>query len=181
MIQNHLTYIEQTSSEKLCIDHRYGKCYNTSLPSTVLPQQPEQDYDNDENDDEGGTYQEEIISHEKIAIMQDRFLTEWIVCPFGTFHSICSRTVRLYGSELSTPPSVHTDTLDGTYTIMDQNDQTRLIKECLDKCSIGLKGASQGKDIRPTTIINAVTQLKSDDILTQTSPLLSAATVNNRN
>jgi len=92
----------------------------------------------------------------------------------GTFHSICSKILRWNGSELGKLPSVKqyrpkdasNDVLDGSFAIVDQSEQMRIIKKCLSDCGIDLKGSGRGKpDIRSITILNAVGQLKSDDAL----------------
>ena len=91
----------------------------------------------------------------------------------GTFHSICAKILRWNGSELSDIPSIQHykkgiegDLLDGSFAIIDQSEQMRVIKQCLTDAGIDLKGSGRGKpDIRPITILNAVGQLKSDDAM----------------
>ncbi len=95
----------------------------------------------------------------------------------GTFHSICAKILRWNGSELGALPSVRQYSpkdsdrggdacVDGSFAIVDQTEQMRIIKQCLTDCGIDLKGSGRGQaDIRPITILNAVGQLKSDDAM----------------
>ena len=153
---------------------------------------------NDENDEGGmaenldGEIHQEEIGSEGTTRMRPNLMDR---VTLGTFHSVCSRILRWYGKELHALPSIqhysqaaekrqqqqsdnstsNSLTLDGTFTIIDQSDQLRLIKECLDECKISLKsGNNNGNDIRPITIVNAVGQIKSIHILSQTGPLTSS-------
>ena len=152
-----------------------------------------------ENSD-GEIHQEEIGS-EGTTRMRPNLMDR---VTLGTFHSVCSRILRWFGKELHALPSIQhytqaaekrkkqqqqqkndnststSLTLDGTFTIIDQSDQLRLIKECLDECKISLKsGNNNGNDIRPITIVNAVGQIKSIHILSQTGQLTSSKNSNN--
>ena len=91
----------------------------------------------------------------------------------GTFHSICSKILRWNGDELDALPSIQHyrpkdqdgPMIDGSFAIIDQSEQLRIIKQCLSDAGIELKGARGQQDIRPITIVNAVGQLKSDDAM----------------
>lgn len=90
----------------------------------------------------------------------------------GTFHSICSKILRWNGQELASLPIIAkylpknaNYTLDGSFAIIDQSDQIRLINQCLKELDIDLKGNKNQDAIRPITILNAVGQLKSDEAL----------------
>jgi DNA helicase-2/ATP-dependent DNA helicase PcrA len=94
----------------------------------------------------------------------------------GTFHSICAKILRWHGKELDSLPTLRqylpkkandSVTLDGSFAIIDQSEQMRIIKQCLTDCGIDLKGSgTRGQaDIRPVTILNAVGQIKSDEAL----------------
>lgn len=87
----------------------------------------------------------------------------------GTFHSICSKILRWNGDHLKSLPSItkYNDVnLDGSFIIIDQSDQLRIIKKCLSDIGVDLKSDGAGKvDIRPITILNAVGQLKSDEAI----------------
>ena len=92
----------------------------------------------------------------------------------GTFHSICSKILRWNGSALDKLPSIQHyrpkgqdgEMLDGSYAIIDQSEQMRIVRQCLTDAGVDLKGSGRGQaDIRPVTILNAVGQLKSDDAM----------------
>lgn len=87
----------------------------------------------------------------------------------GTFHSICSKILRWNGDHLKSLPSIaqfNDVNLDGSFVIIDQSDQLRIIKKCLSDIGVDLKSDGAGKvDIRPITILNAVGQLKSDEAI----------------
>jgi len=69
------------------------------------------------------------------------------------------------------------ETLDGSYNILDQSDQLRLLKEVLEKNNIQLKspssssGGSRNNDIRPITVLNAISLLNTRDATMGTTPL----------
>ena len=83
----------------------------------------------------------------------------------GTFHSICAKILRFNGELLPTLPSVQKDmeglgptaiNLDGSFAILDQSDQLRVVKECLDEAEIDLKQSG----IKPLQVLNAIGQIK---------------------
>ena len=118
----------------------------------------------------------------------------------GTFHSVCSKILRKFGSELGNLPSVREcsvaadtivsqaadeqdeqiahqilmQTLDGSFNIIDQTDQLRLLKDVLKELKIELKsdgGMSRGgrsDDIRPITVLNAIGLLNIEDAVLRT-------------
>jgi DNA helicase II / ATP-dependent DNA helicase PcrA len=85
----------------------------------------------------------------------------------GTFHSICTRILRFNGDKLRFLPSVVADMtgsanatlLDGGFSIMDQSDQVRLVKEVLESHGIDLK---LYRDVKPLTVINVMGRLKTE-------------------
>jgi Superfamily I DNA and RNA helicases len=93
----------------------------------------------------------------------------------GTFHSICAKILRWNGSELDSLPSVQrfkpknqdgsVVVFDGSFAIIDQSEQMRIIKECMAERGISIKdGSGKGNnEIRTITVLNAVCQLKSKD------------------
>jgi DNA helicase-2/ATP-dependent DNA helicase PcrA len=95
----------------------------------------------------------------------------------GTFHSICAKILRWNGSELDGLSSVQRFrskdqdgafvVLDGSFAIIDQSEQMRIIRECMAEKGISVKdGSGKGSnEIKTITILNAVCQLKSDDAL----------------
>ena len=83
----------------------------------------------------------------------------------GTFHSICSKILRYNGNQLATLPSVVQDmadrhdavvNLDGSFVILDQSDQLRIVKECLDEAELDLKKSG----IKPLAVLTAIGQIK---------------------
>lgn len=82
----------------------------------------------------------------------------------GTFHSVCAKILRYNGNQLAGLPSVIDDmagqdlpiNLDGSFAILDQGDQLRILKECLDEAEIDLKKSG----IKPLVILNAIGQIK---------------------
>eukprot|EP00977_Amphora_coffeiformis_P010567 scaffold2486_cov160-Amphora_coffeaeformis.AAC.2 len=84
----------------------------------------------------------------------------------GTFHSVCAKILRWNGDLLATLSSVAREmsfnqgatTLDGNFVIIDQGEQLRLLKECLNDANINLKDF---KDIRPFNILSAISEAKS--------------------
>ena len=84
----------------------------------------------------------------------------------GTFHSVCAKILRWNGKHLSALPSVVQDmmgvanatTLDGSFAIIDQADQVRLLKECTAELEIDLKS----QDLKPQTVLNALAKIKSN-------------------
>lgn len=118
----------------------------------------------------------------------------------GTFHSVCSKILRKFGNELGNLPSVREcstsetlqpvryvddekgeqtssevliQTLDGSFNILDQSDQLRLLKQVLTEHKIKLKSNDtmrRGKsdDIRPITVLNAISLLNTEDAVLRT-------------
>ena len=124
-----------------------------------------------------------------------RFMRQTTV---GTFHSVCSKILRKFGNELGSLPSVRectaaetvqpsqateddqrqpilVQTLDGSFNILDQTDQLRILKDVLKEHGIELKldktTAAGGKsdDIRPMTILNAISLLNTKDAMLRTA------------
>jgi len=94
----------------------------------------------------------------------------------GTFHSICAKILRWHGQEISTLPSLKTylpkvsettaNILDGSFAIIDQSEQLRILKNIITEYGIDLKGGGRGQaDIRPITVLNALSQLKTDEAM----------------
>lgn len=116
----------------------------------------------------------------------------------GTFHSVCSKILRKFGKELGNLPSVRStlgltnalgalitqegmktvvgsdtnniliQTLDGSFNIIDQNDQLRLLKDICQKQNIELKSPTTlssggGNQIRPVTVLNAISMLNTKE------------------
>lgn len=83
----------------------------------------------------------------------------------GTFHSLCSKILRFNGNQLATLPSVLQDmagvpgavvNLDGSFAILDQSDQLRIVRGCLDEAEIDLKKSG----IKPLAILSEISQIK---------------------
>ena len=152
----------------------------------------EQDDDNDnDNDNDGDDIIEEVApsipNNNKENNRAVPILTSRVT--LGTFHSVCAKILRWHGNELDKIPALQQylprttrsnndnasegstggggKALDGSFAIIDQTEQMRIIKQCLTECGIDLKGSgTRGQaDIRPITILNAVGQLKSDEAM----------------
>ena len=72
--------------------------------------------------------------------------------------------------ERDTSNDILIDTLDGSFTILDQSDQLRLLKEALQKHNIQLSspasssgGARKNNDIGPITVLNAISLLNTHE------------------
>jgi DNA helicase-2/ATP-dependent DNA helicase PcrA len=84
----------------------------------------------------------------------------------GTFHSLCAKILRWNGNLLASLPSVVQDmvgstnaaNLDGGFAILDQADQLRILKECLNEQEIDLKISG----IKPMIILSAISTIKED-------------------
>eukprot|EP00980_Cylindrotheca_fusiformis_P014201 scaffold3736_cov103-Cylindrotheca_fusiformis.AAC.3 len=82
----------------------------------------------------------------------------------GTFHSVCAKILRYNGNLLASLPSVVHDmtnpdapiNLDGSFVILDQSDQLRILKECLDEAEVDLKKSG----LKPLAILNAIGTIK---------------------
>jgi DNA helicase II / ATP-dependent DNA helicase PcrA len=93
----------------------------------------------------------------------------------GTFHSICTRILRHNGERLKTLPSVVADmaksenatVLDGSFTILDQSDQVRLIKEVLELHKLDL---ASYRDVKPLNVINAMGRIKAELAMGNSNP-----------
>lgn len=93
----------------------------------------------------------------------------------GTFHSVCAKILRWNGKELSSLPSIrahasvdsgsNANIIDGSFAIVDQSEQMRIVKEILKEKGINLKGSGGKADIRPITVLNAVCAIKSADMV----------------
>ncbi len=68
--------------------------------------------------------------------------------PFaGTFHSFCARVLRIEGVALGIPKD---------FVIYDQNDQTDLIKECINSLNLPVK------NYNPGTVLNIISSAKNE-------------------
>lgn len=87
----------------------------------------------------------------------------------GTFHSVCSKILRWNGKQLSTLPSVqeammssrNVTNLDGSFGILDQGDQLRVVKDYCKELGIDLK---KEKDVKVNSILSAFGKLKSGEL-----------------
>mmetsp|Transcript_10639 Transcript_10639/g.23496 ORF Transcript_10639/g.23496 Transcript_10639/m.23496 type:complete len:1242 (+) Transcript_10639:284-4009(+) len=79
---------------------------------------------------------------------------------------------ELSGNEEEPTNEILIQTLDGSFNIVDQSDQLRLLKDVLQKHNIQLKSpsASSGLDIRPITVLNAISLLNTAEAEKLTSP-----------
>ena len=82
----------------------------------------------------------------------------------GTFHSICSKILRWYGDHLKYLPFTKGSNLDGSFTILDQSEQLRVVKDCMKKVGVG-SSATEGKEqIKPNQVLQQISNIKSNDM-----------------
>jgi DNA helicase-2/ATP-dependent DNA helicase PcrA len=85
----------------------------------------------------------------------------------GTFHSICAKVLRWNGDLIGSLPLVQREAsslllnatannLDGSYVIVDEAEQFRIIKSCLDEAGISLVDSN----IKPMTILSLLSEYK---------------------
>jgi len=82
----------------------------------------------------------------------------------GTFHSISAKMLRWNGDRLSSLPSVVRDmtgsrnptVLDGSFAIIDEGDQLRLLRECLEDAGIDLGKAN----LKPRPVMTALSECR---------------------
>eukprot|EP00547_Thalassionema_nitzschioides_P015106 CAMPEP_0194242542 /NCGR_PEP_ID=MMETSP0158-20130606/8050_1 /TAXON_ID=33649 /ORGANISM="Thalassionema nitzschioides, Strain L26-B" /LENGTH=887 /DNA_ID=CAMNT_0038977653 /DNA_START=118 /DNA_END=2781 /DNA_ORIENTATION=+ len=87
----------------------------------------------------------------------------------GTFHSVCAKILRWNGKQLSTLPSVqesmmaskNVTNLDGSFGILDQGDQLRVVKDYCKELQIDLK---KEKDVKVRSILSALGKLKLGEL-----------------
>lgn len=87
----------------------------------------------------------------------------------GTFHSVCAKILRWHGKQLSSLPSVegammesrNTTNLDGSFGILDQGDQLRVVKDYCKELGIDLK---KEKNVKVFSILSALGKLKLGEL-----------------
>ena len=90
----------------------------------------------------------------------------------GTFHSVCSRILRRYGDQLNRLPSVRcykNSCLDSSFTILDQSEQIRVVKECMKRTGVATTTSSQqaadsSSTIKPGDILHHISNMKANDM-----------------
>jgi len=80
----------------------------------------------------------------------------------GTFHSICSRIMRRYGEHLSSLPFVNGSPLDGSFAIIDQSDQLRIVKKFMADMKVATDGKGSSP-VKPRNILSHISVLKAND------------------
>jgi DNA helicase II / ATP-dependent DNA helicase PcrA len=88
----------------------------------------------------------------------------------GTFHKVCADILRYNGKELVSLPSIqqqivglrNTTLLDGSFSIMDQTDQLRIMKECLSDLNIDI--IKDYKGVKPMMVLNALGDIKQSTL-----------------
>jgi DNA helicase-2/ATP-dependent DNA helicase PcrA len=84
----------------------------------------------------------------------------------GTFHSVCAKILRWNGELLASLHSVHRDIpldsyssspLDGSFAIVDETEQIRILKECLNVTGINL----QSLNLKHKVVLSAIGEIKS--------------------
>jgi superfamily I DNA/RNA helicase len=115
-----------------------------------------------------GEIQEEEFSDGSKSPTYVRDLTRTTI---GTFHKVCADILRYNGKTLMSLPSIQQQVvglrnatlLDGSFTIMDQTDQLRIMKECLVDLSIDITKFSGG--VKPLNILNALGDMKQSTLM----------------
>ena len=148
--------------------------------------EPREGQGGDGPDDDGGAIVQEEVAGE--GRRREGPPPQMDRVTLGTFHSVCAKILRWNGAELAELPRVRAAAagggggggggptsssssvppvpLDGSFAIVDQSDQMRILKDCLRQCGIDLKeegGGGGGAAIRPITVLNAVGQLRAED------------------
>jgi DNA helicase-2/ATP-dependent DNA helicase PcrA len=135
----------------------------------LLRQQHDMDKQNtiiNENDNDNDYYNEDgilVVQQE----MGDDIPKGLDRVTLGTFHSICAKILRYNGNLLASLPAVVNDmgqswnnekivNLDGGFAILDQTDQLRLVRECLEEAGVDLKKSV----VKPLSILTAIGQIK---------------------
>ena len=93
------------------------------------------------------------------------YIRELSRATLGTFHKICADILRFNGNFLASLPSITNEMmgrgnatfLDGSFAIMDQSDQLRIMKECLTMANIDLKESG----VKPLLVLTALSDVKS--------------------
>lgn len=83
----------------------------------------------------------------------------------GTFHSICAKILRWNGDRLASLSSVQRDmvgslnatVLDNSFAILDEGEQLRILKTCLDELNIDLSRLG----MKPRPILSAIGEVKA--------------------
>lgn len=81
----------------------------------------------------------------------------------GTFHHVCVRILRQYAEELCELPNIRGSKLDGKFTIIDQNEQISILKQCLKDCNLDLKDFN----LKPKQLLNILSRLKLESSTSQ--------------
>ncbi|KAL3809735.1 hypothetical protein ACHAXA_003885 [Cyclostephanos tholiformis] len=187
--------MERRLLESLSSYHATTKTTTTTSTSTIATQSSSlsDDFDADPID---------VIHEDNIDGDVDSSPRELMMrTTVGTFHSVCSKILRKFGKEMGNLPSVRGNlpgvetttmnitssstgdgvrALDGSFNILDQSDQLRLLKDLLQRHNIELKspapsfangggGRGGGNEIRPVTILNAISLLNTRDATFRTS------------
>ena len=100
-----------------------------------------------------------LLLEEHVGEQQVRHLDR---VTLGTFHSVCAKILRWNGKKLESLPTIRGEMigpihLDGSFAIVDQSEQLRIVKSCLDELKINLKDE---KDMKVMTILTAVGKIK---------------------
>ena len=110
-------------------------------------------------------FEEEFAQPEASSSSLPAYTRELSRATLGTFHKICAGILRQNGQYLAALPSVKHEMqgrnatfLDGSFAIMDPDDQLRIMKECLVTASIDLKDS----DVKPKEVLIVLSKIKSE-------------------
>lgn len=160
-----VTFTKKAAGE---MEHRLNNLLHDAADSVITQQTKNENsnYDDSEND----------TSMMNSTEINDSLMRRVTV---GTFHSVCAKILRYNGvslKELKFPPKLSSFNknkrvlLDGSFIIINQSEQIRIVKECLKETGINLGDTKQQNRmqkgaIKPNQILDAITKLKHADHL----------------
>ena len=145
------------------------------LKSSTVATSTAGSYEQEQQQQQQQQQQHQHTSHGTVSATEEEYYSEGAAAStylrdmsratLGTFHKICSDILRYNGNLLAALPSVQHDMmgrnatmLDGSFAIMDQSDQLRIMKECLKLANLDLKDAG---GVKPILVLNALSDIKA--------------------
>ena len=149
-----VTFTKKASSE---MRHRLETILNNAAAS-LPPKERVQEGPSDGNHPSQAIVQEELEGSSTTPLNR---------VTLGTIHSVCAKILKWNGRKLASLPSVVEDMvgsvngtfLDGSFSIADQTEQLRIVKNCLEDLHIDLTKVSG--DIKIMTILTTIGKIKA--------------------